>query len=85
MTTTTDAPATYDLKVDGQPLQMEYRFVEAEDILQQAIAAGIIVDGDNRLLCSLAIEGKEYRIGEEVDLENDCEFITTLTTPTVVA
>ena len=85
MTTTTDGPATYDLKVDGEPLRMEYRLVVTEEILQQAVAAGIIVDGDNRQLCSLTIEGKEYRTGDEIDLEIDCEFITTLTTPTVVA
>ena len=85
MTTTSDAPANYDLKVDGEPLRMEYRFVEAEEILQQAVAAGIIADGNSRLLCSLAIEGKEYRVGDEVDLEIDCEFITILTTSTEVA
>ena len=85
MTTATDAPVAYDLKIDGEPLRMEYRLVVTEEILQLAVAAGIIDDGDNRQLCSLTIEGKEYRIGDEVDLEVDCEFTTILTTPTQVA
>ena len=85
MTTTTDTPVAYDLKIDGEPLRMEYRLVVTEEILRQAVAAGIIDDDSNRQLCSLTIEGKEYRIGDEVNLEVDCEFITTLTTPTPVA
>ena len=72
------------IKIEGQTLEVPHRLVITEDLLKLAADAGIIASAEGRQLCSLTIEGREYAAGAEVDLEADCEFITTLTTSTPV-
>ena len=83
MTTEND---TFTLKVNGEELQMAYRFVVAHDILELAEKNGIIHDKPDRyILKNLLIDDRVYGQDEEIDLEKDNQFITIQNSPTPVA
>ena len=83
MTTEND---TFTLKVNGEELQMAYRFVVAHDILELAEKNGIIPDKPDRyILKNLLVDDREYGQDEEIDLEKDNQFITIQNSPTPVA
>ena len=82
----TNETTPFPLKVNGDELQVEYRFVVAHDILELAEKNGIIPDAPDRYtLKSLTIDDREYGPDEEIDLEQDNQFITLNNAPTPVA
>ena len=76
----------FEFSVNGTELKVEHQKVIAGEILELAANNGAI-DGNPRdyILKSLTTDDKEYKWDDEVDLEEDKEFITIPTSPTPVA
>ena len=83
---TTQNDGTYTLKVNGDEMQMSFRFVVAHDILELAEKHSAIAGApDEYILKSILVDDREYGRNEQVDLEKDNVFISLPNTPTQVA
>lgn len=83
---TTQNDGTYTLKVNGDEMQMSFRFVVAHDILELAEKHNAIAGApDEYILKSILVDDREYGQNEQIDLEKDNIFIALPNTPTQVA
>ena len=81
MTTKTD----YVLKVNGEEMNMGFRFVIAHDILEPAEKRGAIQSRPQDYRLESAVDDKHFGFNDEVDLEKDNIFVAVLDKPTPVA
>ena len=82
----TTESSVYTLKVNGDEMQMSFRFVVAHDILELAEKHNAIAGAPGEyILKSILVDDREYGPNEQVDLEKDNIFIALPNTPTQVA
>lgn len=76
----------FTFKVNDTEIASEFRKVLARELLELAVKNGAVQGRpEDYILKSLTKHNKQYQWDEEVDLQEDDQFITLLNTPVVVA